>query len=196
MNRTRVLAIATVILLAFGVRSGHGADSTPQGPSARSGRRPAEPRLTPDDVRRMREDSWKKPAIPASDVIESIVTEAYGHPLSIEDVRPFVIPKKYHDQLLKRFREAELDESPWQDDELGTIRIRLVGGRSLRICWFLAGQGNRLHFSFCGTRFVATGERFAKDETLKMDAFVRRINRIEVFHKDGETLPLWLPSHK
>jgi hypothetical protein len=145
---------------------------------------------------RVRENSWKKPRIPASDVIESIVAEAYGHPLPIEDMRPFVIPKKYHDELLKYFREAELDKSPWQDDELGTVRIRFVGGRSVRICWFWAGQGDRLHFSFSGMRYVATGKRFAKDETLKVDAFVRRINRIEVFHEDGTSVPMWLPSPK
>jgi hypothetical protein len=45
-------------------------------------------------------------------------------------------------------------------------------------------------------RYRATGKRFAKDETLEVDAFVRRINRIEVFHEDGKSVPMWLPSPK
>ena len=135
-----------MVLLGLASRFAHGVNGVSPKPPDKGGQAPRSSRLTTDDVHRMREDSWIKPKIPSSDVIESIVAETYGHPLPIEDVGPFVIPKKYCDELLNRFREAELDKSPWQHDELGTIRIRFVGGRSIRICWFWEGQGARLRF--------------------------------------------------
>ena len=119
----------------------------------------------------MREDSWIKPKIPSSDVIESIVAETYGHPLPIEDVGPFVILKKYCDELLNRFREAELDKSPWQRDELGQSESGLlVEGRSASAGF---GKGKDWPASLtAGMRYVATGTRFSKDETLAVDSLV------------------------
>ncbi len=199
MNRVAwVPTVVVIVLVGFGSRLVYSGETAPPENSGKNEKSlSVQSPLTDDDVERMRKHSWKKLDLPPPpEQIDSIIAEAYGHPLPIEDVRPFVIPKKYHEKLLKYFREAELDKSPWQDDELGTIRIRFVGGTSIRICWFWAGQGCRLHFSYYGMRYVATGKRFAKDETLEVDAFVRRINRIEVFHEDGNSVPMWFPTPK
>jgi hypothetical protein len=198
MSRVALVpALVAIVALGCGARCGYSADTAQPEPPDKNTKSPAkQSRLTVEDVERERQDSWKKPRLPPPDEIDSIIAEAYGNPLPVEDVRPFVVPKKYHDKLLKYFRKAELDKSPWTDDELGTIRIRFVGGRSMRICWFWAGQGNRLSFSYYGMRCMATGKRFAKDETLEVDAFVRRINRIEVFHEDGNSEPMWFPTPK
>lgn len=191
------VTVTFLILFACESLTAMAAEATLPKSVAKNGEPDRTSKLTPEDVERMRQQSWKRPRLPEPKEIDSVTAEAYSHFLPVADVQPFVVPKKYYDDLLKHFRDAELDRiSDTLDEELGSIRIRLVGGRSIRICWFWAGQGDRLCFSWCGMRYRATGERFAKDETLAVDAFVRRINRIEVLHEDGTSVPIRLPNRK
>jgi hypothetical protein len=188
-----VCLLATTVVLSLGLAPSDaaGAESTPSTRAVKNATPKAEPRLTPEDIERMRQQSWKKPKYLEPENIESITAEAYSHFLPVADVPPFVVPKKYYGDLLKHFQDAELDKiADPLNEELGTIRMGLVGGRSIRICWFWSGQGDRLCFSWCGMRYRATGDRFAKDETLAIDSLVRRIYRIEVMHEDGKSEPI------
>jgi hypothetical protein len=136
------------------------------------------------EAEKIRRESWKKPQIPQLGHIESIIAEAYCHPLPVSDIAPFAVPKKYYRELLKHLGDAELDKiASSESQELGTMRIAMVGGRSIRICWFWAGHKDRLCFSWCGMRYRAVGKRFAADETLELDAMVRRIHKKEVLHE-------------
>jgi hypothetical protein len=139
---------------------------------------------------RVNDGDSKRPPIPEVEAIESIVAEAYSHPLPIADVKPFNIPKKDWHNLLAYLRQAERDDSRWPpQEEIGSARIVLVGGRSVRICWFWHGQGGRLSFTCDGLRYTTVGERFAKDETLTLDASVRKVYNREVLHTDERSAP-------
>ena len=134
---------------------------------------------------RARAEGWTKHTIPPLEHIESITAESYSHPLPVADIAPFSVPKKYYRELLSRFVEAEPDKlASSESQELGTLRISLVGGRSVRICWFWAGHKDRLCFSWCGMRYRAIGNRLAADETLDLDAMVRRIHKKDVLHEN------------
>lgn len=118
-----------------------------------------------------------RPPIPELDAIESISAESYGHPFLLGDTGSFVVPRARSERLLAWFRGATIDTAAWcEDDELGTMRIKLVGGRAIRICWFWAGHGAHLSFSCGGIRYRRTGPKESKDETLAFDAAVRLIH--------------------
>jgi hypothetical protein len=190
-----LLAVALLLFLGNGPPTAVTAEAAVPKPAARNAEPEVSPPVTPEGAERVRQESWKKPRIPGPKDIESITAEAYSNILPVADVPPFVLPKKYYSDLLHHFRDAEPDRiASTVSEELGTIRIALVGGRSVRICWFWSGQGDRLCFSWCGMRYRATGARFAKDETLAVDSLVRRIYQVEVLHKDGNSEPIWWPS--
>jgi hypothetical protein len=165
---------------------GYGADAVPTTlpPKAATSRAGPSP-PTVDEWDRKREDRWKRPEMPALRDIDSLTAEAYCYLLPmIYDIAPFTVPKKYYRELLKQFENAELDKrASIEDEEMGTLLIRLVGGRCMRICWFWAGQKCRLRFSWCGMRYRAVGPCFANDETLSLDAMVRHIHKKEVLHE-------------
>ena len=189
------ISIGSLLFVGCGRPTPAAAEKDRPAPAAGNEGPEESPPTTVEGDERERQQSWKKPQIPELEDIESITAEAYSNILPIANDPPFLVPKRYYVDLLKHFRDAELDKiaSPWHE-ELGTIRIALVGGRSTRICWFWEGQGYRLCFSCCGMRYTTTGERFAKDETLAIDSFVRRTYRIEVLHEDGGSEPMWWPT--
>ncbi len=120
-----------------------------------------------------------KAYVPDAKSVDEMIAESYGHPLSpiARDIGPFVVPRTEYENILKHFRASEIDRSAWPDDrEMGTVRLVLSGGTTIRYCWFWLGKKNRLGFSYGGVRYISVGERFADDETLALDAVVREIH--------------------
>jgi hypothetical protein len=125
------------------------------------------------------------PNIPKVKNIEKMIAEAYSHHLTIPDTEPFEIPSDYYETILKHFRDAKPDTNAWSgDSEIGTVRLLLEGGRSIRICWFESGHKARLSFSCGGIRYRSTGERFAEDENMALDAMIRKL--CEEIRKDAK----------
>jgi hypothetical protein len=115
--------------------------------------------------------------VPDVDAIDSMSAEAYGHPVLMDNVGPFVVPRAEYENILKHLRKSEIHTSAWTgNQEVGTIRIDLKGGTTVRYCWFWMGKKGRLSFSYGGIRYRTIGERFADDETLAIDALIREIH--------------------
>lgn len=116
-------------------------------------------------------------SVPDAKTVKKMTAESYGHPLNAADIGPFVVPSTEYERILKHFSESELDASAWPGDiEMGSIRVVLRGGSSVRYCWFWLGKKGRLSFSCGGVRYRSIGERFADDETMSLDALVREIH--------------------
>jgi hypothetical protein len=165
-----------------------------------SAKKPSAPAAARDWLREELGPYWRKerenPKFPEPNEVASIEAEAYGHPMRpyAPDIKPFAVPKKYYGKLLNFFRHAELDEEPDpSENEVGTMLIFAEGCGYVRVCWFWGRPYGRLHFSYRGIRYRATGARFAKDEIPAMDVYVRWIHQIEVLHEDGGVEPCSRP---
>jgi hypothetical protein len=110
---------------------------------------------------------------------ERIVVEAYGNPWpTLPDVGPFELPRGAYGKFLDFFRQpAKRDDSTGavDDQELGTARIVLQHRRSVRLCWFYAGNDRHFSFSCEGVRYRSTAA-FPNDQALALDAVVRDLH--------------------
>jgi hypothetical protein len=130
-----------------------------------------------NDYRTIRQQSVRKPKIPAAAGVGKMIAEAYAHPLPAQDIGPFEVPNRHFEQILQHFHNAEIDSEPsLAGQELGTARLIFPHGATVRICWFWVGHKGRMYFSYGGIRYRTVGTKFADDETLAFDALIRKIH--------------------
>jgi len=120
------------------------------------------------------------PKIPVAADVKRMTAEGYNHFFypNVPNIDPFDVPPEYYEELLRFFRNAELDEDvpSVRSFELGSLRILTKDGETIRICWFWAGQYSRLEFSWKGIRYRSKGNPFSDDETVTVDIKVREIH--------------------
>jgi hypothetical protein len=83
----------------------------------------------------------KQPFIPDPDDIARMRADVYQNPIGKPDIEGFDIPQEKAAEVVKFFRDAEIDHNPYGDTyELGTIRFHMKGGA----CFDTAGTGSHL----------------------------------------------------